>query len=173
MKIYLLDININVVNAWNEVFSDFDDVEIVYSDFEQFMQTHEVDCVVSPGNSHGVMAGGYDRALSEYFGWDLTKRVQAYIIQNFKGQQPVGSSFIISTGKAGINLIHTPSMINPSRIQDPEVVYQCSKSTLKVAKQNNVSAIVLPAFGGACGGLAPDVIAEKMHRAICEENNSQ
>lgn len=173
MKIYLLDININVVNAWYKVFSDCTDVKIVHSDFDRFMQSHQVDCVVSPGNSHGVMAGGYDRALSEYFGWDLTKRVQAYINQNFEGQQQVGSSFIISAGKPGINLIHTPSMINPSRIRDPEVVYYCTKSTLKVAKQNNVSSIVLPAFGGACGGLAPDVIAEKMHRAICEENNSQ
>lgn len=132
------------------------------------MANYDVDCVVSPGNSHGVMAGGYDRALSEYFGWDLTKRVQAYIIENFEGQQPVGTSFIIDTGMDGINLIHTPSMINPSRIKDPNVVYDCTKSTLEVAIENNVQSIVIPAFGGACGGLSPAVIAEKMHKAITQ-----
>lgn len=68
MKIYLLDINPAVVKAWNEKFSGVDGVEVVHADFDSFMSNYEVDCVVSPGNSHGVMAGGYDRALSEYFG---------------------------------------------------------------------------------------------------------
>ena len=45
-----------------------DGVEVVHADFDSFMANYQVDCVVSPGNSHGVMAGGYDRALSEYFG---------------------------------------------------------------------------------------------------------
>lgn len=168
MKIYLLDINPAVVRVWNEKFSGVDDVEVIHSDFESFMTNSNVDCVVSPGNSHGVMAGGYDLALSEYFGWDLTKRVQEYIIKNYDGQQPVGTSFIIDTGTPGINLIHTPSMINPSRITDSNVVYECTKSTLKVAYENNVKSIVIPAFGGACGGLSPKVIAEKMFKAITE-----
>ena len=58
-------------------------------------------------------------------------------------------------------------MINPSLIDDPNVVFDCTKSTLEVAKENDVKSIVIPAFGGACGGLAPNVIAEKMHNAIC------
>ena len=167
MKLYLLDINPAVVKAWNDKFSDVDNVEVIHADFDNFMADYDVDCVVSPGNSHGVMAGGYDCALSEYFGWDLTKRVQAYIKENYEGQQPVGTSFIIDTGMEGINLIHTPLMINPSRIQDPNVVYKCTKSTLEVARQNNIQSIVIPAFGGACGGLRPEVIAEKMYTAIC------
>ena len=68
----------------------------------------------------------------------------------------------------GVNLIHTPSMINPSRIQDPNVVFDCTKSTLEVAMENNVQSIVIPAFGGACGGLSPNVIAEKMYNAIVQ-----
>lgn len=168
MKIYLLDINPAVVNAWNEKFSGIESVEVVHADFDAFMSNYHVDCVVSPGNSHGVMAGGYDRALSEYFGWDLTKRVQAYIKEYFGGQQKVGTSFIISTGYDDINLIHTPSMINPSRINDANVVYECTKSTLEVAKENNVRSIVIPAFGGACGGLDPKVIAKNMYKAISE-----
>ena len=166
MKIFLLDINQDIINAWKSLFVDVDNVDVVHSDFDSFMRSHKVDCVVSPGNSRGVMAGGYDRALSEYFGWDLTKRVQAYINKNFEGQQPVGSSFIIDTLTPGINLIHTPSMIFPSKIEDPNVVYECTKSTLRVAVENNVKSIVIPAFGGACGGLNPDVIAQNMYNAI-------
>lgn len=68
----------------------------------------------------------------------------------------------------GVNLIHTPSMINPSRIHDANVVFDCTKSTLEVARANNVQSIVIPAFGGACGGLSPNVIAEKMYNAIVQ-----
>lgn len=166
MQIFLLDINIAIVNAWNKLFYSFDNVSVVHADFQTFMDEYQVDCVVSPGNSYGVMAGGFDRAISNYFGWDLTKRVQAYINKNLNGQQPVGTSFIIETGMPDIRLIHTPSMIRPSKINDSNVVFDCTKSTLDVAKDNNVESIVLPAFGGACGGLSPDIIATKMHRAI-------
>lgn len=56
-------------------------------------------------------------------------------------------------------------MIVPSRIKNPDVVYDCTLNTLKVAQSNNINAIVLPAFGGACGGLLPAVISKKMHKA--------
>lgn len=68
MQIYLLDINKKIIKAWKTDFASEDNVEVIYSDFDSFMNNYEVDCVVSPGNAHGVMVGGYDRALSEYFG---------------------------------------------------------------------------------------------------------
>lgn len=170
MKIYLIDINLSIIKAWNKLLGKLDSVVIIHSDFETFMKNYNVDCVVSPGNSHGVMAGGYDRALSEYFGWDLTKRVQKYIIDNFDGVQPVGTSIIMDTGIDDIKLIHTPTMINPSKIHDANVVYECTKSTLELASKNKIQNIVVPAFGGACGGLSPKIIAEKMHKAISQFN---
>lgn len=37
------------------------------------MKTHEgrIDAVVSPANAYGLMDGGYDKALTDYFGNDL------------------------------------------------------------------------------------------------------
>ena len=110
MKIYLLDRKAVMEDCWNAYFSNEPDVTVVCDNLAHFIDTIEVDCVVSPANSYGLMDGGFDLALSEYFGWNLQERVQEYIVKHFKGEQPVATSFIIDTWIRGIKLIHTPTM---------------------------------------------------------------
>lgn len=129
------------------------------------MDTYDVECVVSPGNARGVMAGGYDRAISEYFGWGLTKKVQQFIIENFGEFQPVGSSQIFAIDHTDKKLIHTPTMLFPSKIEDYNVLYSCTKTCLNIAKNNNIESIVIPAFGGACGQVPANILAKQMHKA--------
>lgn len=164
MKITLLDRNKKMTNIWKLYFQDCADVEVVCDDFAHFMDNNEIDCVVSPANSYGLMDGGYDLAISEWFGWDLQEKVQKYIIENFKGEQPVTTSFCIDTGVNNYKLIHTPTMRIPSDIDDPMIVYHCMRNTLICAISNNIDRIVIPAFGGACGGLKEQVIASMMYR---------
>ncbi len=140
-------------------------VTAVCDDFKHFMDTTDVECVVSPANSYGLMDGGYDLAISEWFGWDLMKKVQRYILDNFKGEQPVGTSFIIDTGVKDKKLIHTPTMRVPSSIRDPMVIYHCMRTCLMTALDNNVKSIVIPAFGGGCGYVRPQPICEMMFHA--------
>ena len=165
MRIYLLDNNASMKNMWELYFQDAEDVTAVCDDFKHFMDTTEIECVVSPANSYGLMDGGYDRAISEWFGWDLMKKVQEYILTNYKGEQPVGSSFLIDTGVEDIKLIHTPTMRVPSRIKDPMVIYHCMRTSLMIAMECGVESIVIPAFGGGCGYVRHQVICEMMYHA--------
>jgi O-acetyl-ADP-ribose deacetylase (regulator of RNase III) len=168
IKIILLDRNKKMVESWKRFFNGTENVKFVCSDFEKFMDNNKVQCVVSPANSYGLMDGGYDYAISEWFGWDLQNKVQKYIVDNFYGEQPVGTSIIVDTGKDGIKLIHTPTMRYPDIIRDAAVVYQCMRSTLMLAMKNDIKSIVIPAFGGACGGLEYDEIAEMMWKAFMQ-----
>jgi O-acetyl-ADP-ribose deacetylase (regulator of RNase III) len=68
-------------------------------------------------------------------------------------------------------LIHTPSMRTPSHIKEPLVVYNCMRTCLMLAKQNNIKSIVIPAFGGACGNLEYSLIAEMMFKAYQQIKN--
>ena len=122
MKIYLLDRNASMVHWWKEFFKDVKEIEIVCDDFTRFMDSHDVECVVSPANSYGLMDGGYDLAITDYFGEELPKKVQQYLIDNLYGEQPVGTSIIVDINEKQ-KLIHTPSMRVPSHIKDPMVVY--------------------------------------------------
>ena len=165
MKIYLLSTKAIMVDCWYAYFSNSPDVSVVCDDLKKFMDKHKIDCVASPANSYGLMDGGFDLAISEYFGWGLQERVQKNIIEHFKGEQPVATSFIINTGKDDIKLIHTPTMRVPFPVKDPMIVYQCMRTTLITALENNIGSIVIPAFCGECGDVSPKVIAYLMFEA--------
>jgi len=162
MKIYLLDRNENIVYWWKHFFKDIRDVEMVCDDFSHFMNTHEIECIVSPANSYGLMDGGYDLAISNYFGEELPKKVQKLLLEKYYGEQPVGTSIIVKINEKQ-KLIHTPTMRIPSPIKDPMTIYHCMRSTLIVALRNNVKSIVIPAFGGDCGNVNYPILAEMMY----------
>ncbi|MBO4534548.1 MAG: macro domain-containing protein [Clostridia bacterium] len=126
------------------------------------MRNYRVDCVVSPANAFGLMDGGYDLAITQWFGKQLQQRVQAYILANYYGEQPVGTSFIIDAGRDGQTLIHTPTMRVPSKILDPAVIYQSMRTTLMVAMEGGVQSIVIPIFGGLTGGIDYKLAAQMM-----------
>ena len=139
--------------------------------FKNFMEDHQVDCVVSPGNSYGLMDGGYDLAISEWFDWKQQDIVQRYILDHFYGEQPVATSFIVDIEATGIKLIHTPTMRKPGPIVDENVVYQCMRTTLITAHKNKVASIVIPAFGGQCGNVKPQVLCNLMYNAYLQIKN--
>lgn len=171
LKIYLLDRNPEMYAAWNKHFYGLNNVTIVCSDFVEFMRRNKVDCVVSPANAYGIMDGGYDEAISAWFGNDLQERVQRYIVDNLYGEQPVGSSIIIDTNLEGIKLIHTPTMRTPSIIKDENLVYHCTRSCLITALDGGVNSVVLPAFGAATGCVPYETVAQMMWRAYDQLSN--
>lgn len=171
MEVILLDRDQKMINFFELFFRDFPEVTIVCDDFRHFMDTNEIDCVVSTANSYGLMDGGFDLAISEWFGWGLQDKVQDYILKHFKGEQPVGTSFIINTGVNSIKLIRTPTMRVPSVIKNPLVVYQCMRTTLITALDNNVKRVVIPAFGHRCGCVCNQSVAEMMLEAYKQVMN--
>jgi len=172
-----------MTDAWFKYFNK--SVDIVNDYFDNFMNSHtEIDCVVSPANSFGLMDGGYDKAIIDYFGEQLMKDVQKSIMLKWYGEQPVGTSItvpirsrIISDKKRGLMkkkyviLIHTPSMRTPEVIKDSRIIYQCMRTTLIEAMKQEVDNIVIPAFGGLTGKVYCDEIAKMMYLAFIQVNN--
>jgi O-acetyl-ADP-ribose deacetylase (regulator of RNase III) len=167
LKIFFVDMD--PVKCWllEREFQDYTNVSVHHADIKRFFSENrnEVDCLVSPANAYGLMTGGYDAALSDILGWDFQEKVQKYIKDHFYGEQGVGTSFYIETDIPGISLIHTPTMQYPSRIIDDMIVYYCMRSTLMCALSNGVRSIVIPVFGGQCGGVDPDVAVRRMREA--------
>jgi len=169
MKIYLIDVKEDFIDVLKSNFEgaakDGDVIHVVQDTFEHFMNTHQVDCIVSPANSYGLMDGGYDKAITDYFGDSLIPAVQSYIRENYFCEQPVGTSFIIPIPHSEKQLIHTPTMRVPSIIKEPLIIYHCMRSTLICAIKNNVNSIVIPVFGGGCGTVPINSIARLMRAA--------
>ena len=170
MKLDLVTNSAGMAEAWEDAFRGYKGVTAHCCDFRAFIGQHpEVDAVVSPANAYGLMDGNYDRAISEEFGPALAERVRAVILEQFCGEQPVGTSFSVPIpGREDILLIHTPTMRAPSPIVDPLVVYQCMRTTLMEAMRTSRQRIVIPAFGGACGFLPFKKIAMLMWEAYLQ-----
>ena len=171
MKVYLLSNDRACYDAFHHYFGMEKDVLPVYADFSDFMRTYTVECVVSPANAFGQMDGGYDEAITNYFGDALQRTVQEYILSHYYGEQPVGTSFLVDAGRDGQKLIHTPTMLTPSVIREPLVVYQAMRTTLMCAIENKIESIVIPAFGAATGAVPAMTVAYYMRKAYDQIKN--
>ena len=80
MKIYFVETRLNKLEKLKLYFKDETNIEYVNENFIDFMKKNKVDCVVSPANSFGLMDGGFDLAITNWYGDQLQKRVQKYII---------------------------------------------------------------------------------------------
>ena len=173
LKIYIVSIDSEAVEALEEEFAGIKNVHIHNADIRDFYEerSDEIDCLVSPANAFGIMTGGYDAALSDILGWDFQYKVQEVIKKRYFGEQPVGSSFIIDTDIPGLRLIHTPTMQYPSLIEDDMVIYQCMRTTLMCALKHDVECIVIPVFGGAVGGVDGPTAARRMYEGYIQIKN--
>ena len=81
VKLYLRDLNPDLVQAWNRQFGGTPDVETSCGDIFDVV----CDAIVSPANSFGFMDGGIDLLYSRHFGWDLQRRLRERIQHHFAG----------------------------------------------------------------------------------------
>lgn len=166
-RIYLLDIDREMTRAFCRHFDGVKGVEAVQAEFGLFMHDHpEVDGIVTPANSFGLLTGGFDRAVCTYFGEELQNAVRMKIMAEWFGEQTVGTSMAVDIpGAPGKKLLHTPTMRKPSPIRDHQVVYLCMRSALMEAIHAGLACLVVPAFGGKAGQIPPEVIAHNMRAA--------
>jgi O-acetyl-ADP-ribose deacetylase (regulator of RNase III) len=110
------------------------------------------------------MDGGYDYYITKYYGGELMNKVQKVIIEDYHGEQPVGTSLTVEINDSQL-LIHSPAMQYPETILDTRVIYNCMRSTLIEAMDCRIKSIVIPAWGGGCGKVSPVQIAVMMVKA--------
>ena len=167
--ITFFDINQKVCDEFYNHFNKYKNISIYNGRFENIQ---EYDCIVSPANSFGLMDGGIDKFIIDYFGKQLMENVQNYIIENYAGEQPVGTSFIIETNDIKHPyLAHTPTMEIPMDIRGTNNVYKAMKAMLlEVIKHNKnninkIKKIACSGLGTACGMLNPSIAVKQMELA--------
>jgi O-acetyl-ADP-ribose deacetylase (regulator of RNase III) len=141
--------------AFQEHFSDLPNVQIVNNYFEWLP---EFDCMVSPANSFGMMDGGIDAAIVRFFGKSLMDRVQQQILEQYLGEQPVGTSLIVETGHPKHPfLAHTPTMRVPMSIVGTDIPYVAMWAMLLAVRHHNqhaqrtINTVACPGLGTGIG----------------------
>jgi O-acetyl-ADP-ribose deacetylase (regulator of RNase III) len=166
VQLILVDPTVALCEAWREFFADLPRVTIVN---DQFTTLTAFDCMVSPANSFGLMDGGIDAAIIRFFGDKLMHDVQQYIIDEYLGEQPVGTSFIIGTGHPKHRwLAHTPTMRVPMEIARTDHVYLAMSALLKAVyhhnrrHENKITSIACSGLGTGTGKVPPREAAHQM-----------
>ena len=101
MKVLIADHNKSTIASIEELNRSF---EVELGDPLAF----DIDAVVSPANTKGIMNGGYDAVLRRYFGIGIEYMVQQYL-EKFKID--VGQAIAVKTGHPKVDwLIVSPTV---------------------------------------------------------------
>lgn len=166
MKLILVAPSSQLFAAFQLHFSYLPNVEIVNNYFEWLPA---FDCLVSPANSFGMMDGGMDAAIVKFFGDSLMTKVQQHILDEFLGEQPVGTSFIVETGHPKHPfLAHTPTMRVPMSIAGTDIPYIAMWAMLLAVRRHNqhaerkINSIACPGLGTGIGRVPYNEAARQM-----------
>jgi O-acetyl-ADP-ribose deacetylase (regulator of RNase III) len=185
--------------AFRSRFAELPKVRVIQTRFE-VLPPH--DCFVTAGNAFGVMDAGIDAAVVRRLGEQVMSRVQQRIRDDYFGEQPVGTAFVLRTGDPDIPfLAHAPTMRVPGSIEGTDKVYTATWAALLAVAAHNrnetdrIRVLALPAMGTGFGRVSFDEAARQMaaayrhllepphwidlefvaerHRAICYDGNRQ
>jgi O-acetyl-ADP-ribose deacetylase (regulator of RNase III) len=165
-NLILIDPNPSLCAELGRAFHSLPDAEVVAGRFEDLPA---FDCMVSPANSFGLMDGGVDAAIIRFFGQSLMDRVQRHILDEYRGEQPVGTSFVVETGHPDHPfLAHTPTMRVPMDISGTDNVYVAMWAMLLAVRAHNggpgrpIRSVACPGLGTGTGRVPYSEAARQM-----------
>ena len=159
MQLILVDRGRELCDVFRAQFRAHPEVEIVCGRFEELPA---FDCVITAGNSFGLMDAGMDLAVVRYFGTQVMERIQKQILDDYLGEQPVGTCVIVPTDHATHPFVaHAPTMRVPMNIQGTDHVYLAMWAALTAIHRHNraetkqIQSVACPGLGTGTGGMDP------------------
>ena len=132
MELWLVDINSELIEAWEKEFQEFPEVRIREGDILKIAE----NTIVSPANSYGYMDGGIDHIYTNYFGIKPQEEIQKLISLRPEGQLPIGAAVMVQTGNKKIPyMISAPTMIGPEPVP-PSNAFFAMSAILQNATKN-------------------------------------
>jgi O-acetyl-ADP-ribose deacetylase (regulator of RNase III) len=169
IDLWLVHPDVEMCDAFRDRFAGLPRVTVVQSRFED-LPPH--DCFVTAGNAFGIMNAGIDAAVIRFHGEDLMRRIQFRILDEYLGEQPIGTSFIEPTGNPNYPFIaHSPTMRVPGSIEGTDKVYSATWASLiavyrhKALNEAPIESVVFPAMGAGFGGVSYTEVARQMATA--------
>jgi O-acetyl-ADP-ribose deacetylase (regulator of RNase III) len=162
-EITLIDTNATLVAAWQREFASRPEVRVVAGSIFEV----DVNTLVSPANSFGIMDGGLDGKLRDYFGFDIETQVREKLRLEFHGELPVGLATIVPTRHDRYtHLICAPTMRYPMEVAASVNAYLAMKALLNVARAYpEPLRLAIPGLCSLSGRMPLDIVARQMRIA--------
>jgi O-acetyl-ADP-ribose deacetylase (regulator of RNase III) len=157
MRLILVDPNKESCDVMKWQFRSHPEVQVVCGRFENLPT---FDCIVTAANSFGLMDAGMDRAVVKFFGEGVMRSVQKRILDDYLGEQPVGTCILIPTSHPEHPFVaHAPTMRVPQNICGTDNIYLALWATLTTIHRHNrtephkIEVLACPALGTGTGGV--------------------
>jgi O-acetyl-ADP-ribose deacetylase (regulator of RNase III) len=161
MELWLIDLNLELVDAWKRTFSGLSNVFFQHGDILSMAE----NAIVSPANSFGLMDGGIDRDYSNRFGLGMQNRVFEAIAERPEGKLPVGAAVVIETGDAKIPwLVCAPTMVTPGPVPKSHAFFAMA-AALTAAQRHQIQKLFCPGLATGIGCVPPEEAAAEMAAA--------
>ncbi len=163
MLITLIDRNEKMTEAWKKEFPAFENIKIYNDDIFKI----PADALVSPANSFGIMDGGIDGKIRDFFGTEIEKNVQRQIRELYYGELPVGNAILTSTGIHFIRyLITAPTMRVPAVVKSTLNAYLAMRAVMVLLKKTpEIQSVSIPGLCALTGAMPYNVVARQMRVA--------
>jgi O-acetyl-ADP-ribose deacetylase (regulator of RNase III) len=162
-RVTVVGTDAKLVTAWSAEFGAYPSVRIVHG---SIFDT-DANTLVSPANSFGIMDGGLDGKLRDYFGTSVEQTLRERIRGQFHGELPVGMATVVETSHARHPyLISAPTMRYPADVSHTVNAYLATKATLNAAAAHPAQlSLAIPGFCALTGGMSPTQVARQMRIA--------
>ncbi len=157
MQLILVDRGREFCDVLRSQFHAHPEVDVVCGRFEDLPV---FDCVITAGNSFGLMDAGMDLAVVRFFGRHVMELVPRQILNDYLGEQPVGTCIIVPTGHPSHPFVaHAPTMRIPMNIQGTDHVYLAMWAALTAVHRHNrtesrqIQSVACPGLGTGTGGM--------------------
>ncbi len=169
VKVMLVDVNPQMIKAWQEVFEENPEIDVVHGS----MIEQPASAWVTPTNASAAMDGGLDLVIKNFLGAKIEKRVKKEIQRSFGGSLAVGHATCVATGAPNPRyLISTPTMGGSSEdiSATMNVVLAAAAAFQAVHMQNaklpgSIRSVALPGLGAATGRTPVEICADLMWTA--------
>lgn len=155
----------NIIDRYEE--DSIKEIQYWKKDFNELIPEEDYDCVITPGNSFGIMDGGFDKVLLDRFP-EVQSNVQMGIECLYGREMPLGTSLSCRLTK-GVVLIYVPTMRFPGPVSDNAAAYNAALSAFSLIKQFNKRAparalkrVVMPLLATNTGGIPPKFSAKQI-----------
>jgi O-acetyl-ADP-ribose deacetylase (regulator of RNase III) len=168
IELWLAIPDAEMCRAFEAAFDGLPRVRILEQRYEE-LAPH--DCFVTAGNSFGMMTAGIDATVVHVHGQQLMRRVQQRILDDYLGEQPIGTAFIEPTGSSEQPwLAHAPTMRVPGGIDGTDRVYAATWGAFIAIDAHNrandpIRTVAMPAMGTGFGGVPAGEAARQMAAA--------
>ena len=168
-EIWLVHPEEAMCDAFRQRFSGLPNVRVIQGRFEDLEPHH---AFVTAGNAFGIMTAGIDAAVVRRFGETMMQQVQQRILNDYFGEQPIGTAFVVPTKDPLLPfLVHAPTMRVPGNIEGTDKVYAATWSALLAIQAHNqhgadrIGVVAFPAMGTGFGGVPFSEAARQMAAA--------